>query len=107
MLSLTIDHQTVEVEENATILDAARKIGVKIPTLCYLKDINVIGACRICMVEVQGARTLMAACVTPVSEGMVVRTHTPQVIEARRTVLELILSDHPMECLTCLRNQNC
>ena len=107
MLSLTIDHQTVEVEENATILDAARKIGVKIPTLCYLKDINVIGACRICMVEVQGARTLMAACVTPVSEGMVVRTHTPQVIQARRTVLELILSDHPMECLTCVRNQNC
>jgi NADP-reducing hydrogenase subunit HndD len=107
MLSLTIDHQTVEVEENTTILDAARKIGVKIPTLCYLKDINVIGACRICMVEVQGARTLMAACVTPVSQGMVVRTHTPQVIQARRTVLELILSDHPMECLTCVRNQNC
>jgi iron-only hydrogenase group A len=107
MLSLTIDQQTVEVEESATILEAARKIGVHIPTLCYLKEINVIGACRICMVDVQGARTLAAACVTPVSDGMVVRTHTPEVIEARRTVLELILSDHPMECLTCVRNQNC
>jgi iron-only hydrogenase group A len=107
MIGLTIDNQSVTVEEETTILEAARKIGIKIPTLCYLKEINVIGACRICMVAVQGARTLMAACVTPVSEGMVVRTHTPEVIQARRTVLELILSDHPMECLTCLRNQNC
>jgi iron-only hydrogenase group A len=107
MVSLTIDQQTVEAAEETTILEAALSIGVKIPTLCYLKEINVVGACRICMVDVQGARTLMAACVTPVSEGMVVRTRTPEVIQARRTVLELILSDHPMECLTCVRNQNC
>ena len=107
MTTLTIDNIQVAVEEGSTVLDAARQIGVKIPTLCYLKDINVIGACRICMVEVQGARTFMAACVTPVTDGMVVRTNTPAVIKARKTVLELILSDHPMECLTCIRNQNC
>jgi len=107
MISLMIDKQNVSVPEGSTILQAAGKIGVRIPTLCYLKDINVIGACRICMVQVQGARTMMAACVTPVTEGMVVRTNTPEVIAARRVVLELILSDHPMECLTCVRNQNC
>jgi NADH-quinone oxidoreductase subunit G/NADP-reducing hydrogenase subunit HndD len=107
MMTLTIDKMQVAAEPGATILDAARQAGVKIPTLCYLKDINVIGACRICMVEVQGARTFMAACVTPAAEGMIVRTNTPAVIKARRTILELILSDHPMECLTCMRNQNC
>ncbi len=107
MINLTIDNQSLAVEEGTTILEAAKKIGVKIPTLCYLKDINVIGACRICMVEVQGARTFVAACVAPVAEGMVVRTNTPAVIKARKLVLELILSDHPMECLTCVRNQNC
>ena len=107
MITLNIDKMQVTTEPGATILDAARQAGVKIPTLCYLKDINVIGACRICMVEVQGARTFMAACVTPAAEGMVVRTNTPAVIKARKTILELILSDHPMECLTCVRNQNC
>ena len=107
MTTLMIDNIKVAVEEGATILDAAKQVGVNIPTLCYLKDINVIGACRICMVDVQGARTFMAACVTPVTEGMVVRTNTPAVIKARKTILELILSDHPMECLTCIRNQNC
>jgi NADH-quinone oxidoreductase subunit G/NADP-reducing hydrogenase subunit HndD len=107
MTTLMIDNTKVAVEEGATILDAAKQVGVNIPTLCYLKDINVIGACRICMVDVQGARTFMAACVTPVTEGMVVRTNTPAVIKARKTILELILSDHPMECLTCIRNQNC
>ncbi|HOV80009.1 MAG TPA: NADH-dependent [FeFe] hydrogenase, group A6 [Bacillota bacterium] len=107
MINLTINNQKVAVEAGSTILEAAQKIGVKIPTLCYLKEINVIGACRICMVEVQGARTFVPACVAPVTEGMVVRTNTPAVIKARKLILELILSDHSMECLTCLRNQNC
>ncbi len=107
MITLTIDNQTVAVETGSTILEAAKKVGINIPTLCYLKDINVIGACRICMVEVQGARTLVPACVAPVAEGMVVRTATPEVIKARKLILELILSDHPMECLTCVRNKNC
>lgn len=107
MINLTIDNQMVTAEEGATILETARKIGIKIPTLCYLKDINVIGACRICMVEVEGKNTLVPACVAPVAEKMVVRTNTPAVIMARKLVLELILSDHNMECLTCLRNLNC
>lgn len=107
MINLTIDNQMVTAEEGATILETARKIGIKIPTLCYLKDINVIGACRICMVEVEGKNTLVPACVAPVAENMVVRTNTPAVIMARKLVLELILSDHNMECLTCLRNLNC
>lgn len=107
MITLTIDNQKVAVEEGTTILEAAEKLGIKIPTLCYLKEINVIGACRICVVEVQGAKAFVPACVAPVAEGMVVRTNTPAVIKARKLILELILSDHPMECLTCVRNQNC
>jgi NADH-quinone oxidoreductase subunit G/NADP-reducing hydrogenase subunit HndD len=107
MITLTIDNQKVTVEEGTTILEAAKQLGINIPTLCYLKDLNVIGACRVCMVEVQGARTFVPSCVAPVAEGMVVRTNTPAVIKARKLVLELILSDHPMECLTCVRNQNC
>jgi len=107
MINLTIDNRPVSVEEGTTILEAAKSVGVKIPTLCYLKDINEMGACRICLVEVEGARTYIPACVAPVSEGMVVKTHTPDLIKARKLVLELILSDHPMECLTCRRNHNC
>ena len=85
----------------------ARIAGIDIPTLCYLKGINEIGACRICLVEVEGARALQASCVYPVSDGMVVRTNTPVVREARRVNLELILSNHDRKCLTCVRNQNC
>jgi len=107
MINLTIDNQKIAVEPGTTILEAAQNTGAKIPTLCYLKDINVVGACRICLVEVEGAKTFIPSCVTPVAEGMVVRTNTPAVLKARKLVLELILSDHPMECLTCLRNQNC
>lgn len=107
MITLSIDNQQVTVEDGTTILEAAKQVGIKIPTLCYLKDINEIGACRICMVDVKGARAFAPACVAPVAPGMVVKTNTPAVIKARKTVLELILSDHPMECLTCVRNQNC
>ncbi|KKM10428.1 ferredoxin [Clostridiales bacterium PH28_bin88] len=107
LVTLTIDKQRVQVAAGATILEAARQAGIEIPTLCYLKEINAIGACRICVVEVKGARTLQAACVAPVAEGMEVRTNTPAVRQARRLTLELILSNHPMECLTCIRNLNC
>ena len=95
------------VPKNATILEAARGVGIDIPTLCYLKDINEIGACRICVVEVKGARSLTAACVMPVSEGMEVLTHSPAVLESRRTTLELILSTHRKACLSCVRSGNC
>ncbi|MGE5485968.1 MAG: NADH-dependent [FeFe] hydrogenase, group A6 [Ignavibacteriales bacterium] len=107
MVTLTIDGQKVEIEQGATILDAARKAGVNIPTLCYLKDINEIGACRICVVEVKGAKSLQAACVAPVANNMEVRTNTPEIRQTRRTTLELIMSNHRQECLTCIRNQNC
>lgn len=106
-VTLTIDNQKVEIEQGATILEAAKKVGINIPTLCYLKDINAIGACRICVVEVEGARALQAACVAPVADGMVVKTNSELVRKSRKMTLELILSDHPTECLTCLRNQNC
>ncbi|NPV69128.1 MAG: 2Fe-2S iron-sulfur cluster binding domain-containing protein [Firmicutes bacterium] len=107
MVTLTIDGQKVEIEQGATILDAARKAGINIPTLCFLEDINEIGACRICVVEVKGAKALQAACVAPVGNNMEVFTNSPDVRAARRTTLELILSNHRQECLTCIRNQNC
>lgn len=107
MINLNIDGKEVQVEQGTTVLDAAKLAGINIPTLCYLKEINVVGACRICMVEVKGARFLQAACVTPATENMVVLTNTPAVRAARRRTLELILSSHPFECLTCPRNKNC
>ncbi|MEW6698534.1 MAG: NADH-dependent [FeFe] hydrogenase, group A6 [Bacillota bacterium] len=106
-VTLTIDNVKVEVEQGSTILEAAKKIGINIPTLCYMKEINAIGACRICVVEVQGARALQAACVAPVAEGMVVKTNSAAVRASRKMTLELIQSNHPQECNTCLRNNNC
>ena len=107
MVNLKINGQDVSVPAGTTILDAAKSAGIKIPTLCYLRDINAIGACRVCVVEVKGARSLVAAWVYPVNEGMEVITNSAKVIEARRTTVELILSDHNKDCLSCVRNQNC
>ena len=107
MVNLKINNIPVTVENGTTILAAARQAGIKIPTLCFLKDVNEIGACRICVVEVKGARNLVASCVYPVNEGMEVFTNTERVIKARKTTLELILSNHRKECLSCDRNTNC
>lgn len=107
LVSLKIDNRLVEVHPGATILEAAETAGVNIPTLCYMKDINKVGACRVCLVEVVGARSLAASCVTPVAQGMEVLTSTERVRNARKFNLELLLSDHDIECLTCIRNQNC
>ena len=106
MINLTIDGVQVSVPAGSTVLEAARKANIHIPTLCYLKDVNQIGACRVCVVDV-GARALQAACVYPVSEGMVVKTNTPAVRRARKTVVELLLSIHDRKCLSCSRNNNC
>jgi len=106
MVTLTIDGIEVKAPAGSTVLEAARLAGIKIPTLCYLKDINEIGACRMCVVDV-GARSLQAACVYPVSEGLKVITNSPKVREARRVTLELILSNHERTCLTCVRSENC
>ena len=107
MVNLKINDIPVTVPEGTTVLEAARSAGFKIPSLCFLKDINEIGSCRICVVEVKGARSLMASCVYPVSEGMEVYTNTPKVRHSRQLSLELILSNHRMDCLTCARNAHC
>lgn len=106
-VNLKINGLNVSAPAGSTILEAAHGAGIKIPTLCFLKDINEIGACRMCVVEVKGARNLVAACVHPVSEGMEVLTNTPQLIESRKRTLELILSNHDKKCLSCVRSGNC
>ena len=107
MVTLTIDGRKVEVEEGTTILDAARQANVHIPTLCYVPEVQAIGACRVCLVEIEGNRTLQAACVSPVAKGLVVHTNTEKVRKARKFSVEMLLSNHPFECLTCPRNLNC
>lgn len=106
-VNLKINGMDVCVPEGTTVLEAARQLGIEIPTLCHLKGLNEIGACRICVVEVARARSLMAACVYPVSEGMEVFTNTPRVLEARKKTLELILSAHDRSCLSCTRSGKC
>lgn len=106
-VNIKINGMPLTVPKGSTILEAARLAGIKIPTLCYLKEINEIGACRICLVEVKGARSLVAACVYPVNEGMEVTTNSPAVLQSRRLTLELILSTHDRKCLSCVRSGNC
>lgn len=107
MVNCKINGIAVSVPKGATILEAALKAGIEIPTLCYLKKINEIGACRICVVEATGARGLVTACVYPVAEGMEIKTNTEKVQKARKTNLELILSTHEKKCLSCSRSQDC
>ena len=107
MVNIKINGMEYSVPASATVLEAARFANIDIPTLCYLKDINKVGSCRMCLVEIKGGRALQAACVYPVSEGMEVFTNTPAVREARRVNLELILSNHDRNCLSCVRNRNC
>ncbi len=106
MIALTIDGVSVEVPAGTSVLEAARKAGIHIPTLCYLKDINEIGACRMCVVDA-GGRNLQAACVLPAANGMVVKTNTPAIKQYRKVLLELVLSAHDKKCLSCVRSQNC
>ena len=107
MCKVTIDGITVQAPEGSTILDAAKLAGVDIPTLCFMKEINEIGSCRVCVVEVEGEDALAAACNTPVFDGMAVRTNTPRVIAARRANVETILATHRSECTTCKRSGTC
>jgi len=107
MIHMKINGRDVEIEEGSTILEAARKINIEIPTLCFLKGINEVGDCRMCVVEVEGMRGMTPACITKVKEGMVVNTASPTILEAREVVLDLILSNHDRKCLTCTRNGNC
>ncbi len=107
MVNIKINGKEYQVPEGITVLEAARYANVDIPTLCYLKDVNAIGSCRLCLVEIKGGRAYQAACVYPVSEGLEIETNTPGVRKARRVNLELILSNHERKCLTCIRNGNC
>ncbi len=107
LVTLTIDEQKVTVEKGTTILQAANQAGIDIPTLCFLKDINEVGDCRMCIVEVEGRRGFATSCIQKVEEGMVVHTNTPNVLEARHVILDLIISNHAKDCLTCTRSGNC
>lgn len=107
MINLKINNIPVSVPEGTTILQAAKQVNIEIPSLCYLKDINCIGSCRVCVVEVKGRRGLVASCVYPVEEGMEVLTNTPTVRKSRKTTIELILSTHHKKCLSCVRGNNC
>ena len=107
MLNCVINGKAVSVEAGTSILEAARTAGVRIPTLCYLENVQAIGACRVCIVEVEGVKDLVAACVMPVAEGMKIHTNNRRVREARKTVVELLLSEHEGVCMVCDRNEDC
>lgn len=107
MINLTIDDKAISVEEGTTVLEACKQAGVKVPTLCYLEKVQAIGACRVCLVEIQGVKDLVASCVMPVSDKMVVQTNNRRVREARKVVVELLLSEHEGDCQTCDRNEDC
>ena len=106
-MKITINGKLLEAREKQTILEVARENGIRIPTLCYYKDLNEIGACRLCLVEVKGAERLVASCNTEVREGMEILTESPRILKARRENLRLILSEHDSDCTTCTRNHNC
>jgi len=106
-IALTMNGAPVSGREGQTILEVARENGIDIPTLCYLEDLSPIGACRLCVVEVEGSRTLVGSCHTPVTEGMVIHTHSPKVLAARRILVELMLASHPDNCLVCDEANRC
>ena len=107
MVNITIDGKQISVRENTTIMEAAAQNGIQIPKLCFLKDINEIAACRVCVVEMEGNDRLITSCNNTVSEGMVLYTNSPKVRKHRKTTVELILAQHDRQCVTCVRNGNC
>ena len=106
-VTLTINGQEVSFPAGTTLLAACEELGIFVPTFCYEKDLTQPGACRICVVEVEGARNLSPACVTAIFQGMVVKTESPTVVEARKTILELIVANHPLDCMTCEKSGSC
>ncbi len=106
-VKITINGQEITADKGSTVLQAARAAGINIPTLCYMANATVTGACRICVVEVEGARNLVPSCAFPIAEGMKIQTHSPRVVDARKTIIELLLANHPQDCLKCDRNGNC
>ncbi|HHX51138.1 MAG TPA: 2Fe-2S iron-sulfur cluster binding domain-containing protein, partial [Clostridia bacterium] len=106
-IKMTIDGLEVLVDAGLTVLEGARQVGIQIPTLCHEPCLSSAGACRLCVVKIKGMRNLPASCVTKVTEGMQVETGSPEVIEARKTILELLLANHPLDCLTCEKSGEC
>jgi NADH dehydrogenase/NADH:ubiquinone oxidoreductase subunit G len=106
-IALTMNGAPISGREGQTILEVARENGIDIPTLCYIEGLTPIGACRICVVEVEGSRTLVGSCHTPIAEGMVIHTHSPKVLAARRILVELMLASHPDNCLVCDEANRC
>lgn len=106
-MTIEVNHQPVEARPGEYILDVLKRNGIHVPTLCHMKDRFPSGACRMCLVELEGSGRLITSCSYPVEEGMKVLTHSPKVVEARKTILELLLADHPDDCLYCVRNGNC
>src|SRR5512133_1740450 len=107
MPTITINGREVAAQDGETVLEACERCGVRIPTLCHLKHLTPTGACRLCVVEVEGQRALVPSCAFPVAAGMKVRTHSARAIEARRVIVELLLANHPDDCLYCVRNADC
>ncbi|MGB9904398.1 MAG: 2Fe-2S iron-sulfur cluster-binding protein, partial [Desulfotomaculales bacterium] len=107
LIKLQIDGKEVEAPAGSTVLEAAERAGIHIPRLCHDPELSPWGGCRLCVVEIAGIRNLPASCVTAAAPGMVVRTRSPAVVEARRTILELLLADHPQDCLTCEKAGDC
>src|SRR5665648_127004 len=107
MVNLIINNKKISVKKGTTILEAAKANHILIPTLCYLEGVHKFGSCRICVVQVEGQKNLQASCITPVSEGMVIQTNSKRVRSTRKVLYELMLSDHPKDCLKCARNQSC
>ncbi len=107
MIEIDVNNTKIQAEPGELLLDALNRAGMKVPTLCHMKDLFPSGACRMCVVEVDGAPKLLPSCATAVNEGMKVHTHSPRVIRARKTIVELLLADHPDDCLYCIRNRNC
>jgi predicted molibdopterin-dependent oxidoreductase YjgC len=107
IITVTIDGQTVKVKQGVTVLEASREAGVYIPTLCYHPSLEPYGGCRLCIVEIEGLRGFPTSCTTPATEGMVVTTKSPKLQELRRGIFELIIAEHPMQCITCAKNLRC
>lgn len=107
MITINVNDRFVQAKPGETILSALKRANINVPTLCYMSNLFPTGACRMCVVEVEGQRNLVPSCAYPVAEGMVIKTHSPRVVRARKTVVELLLSNHPDDCLYCVRNRNC
>jgi iron-only hydrogenase group A len=107
MIQIEVNNRSIQAREGEMLLEALKRAGIKVPTLCYMENLFPSGACRMCVVEVEGMRNLVPSCAFPVSDGMKVRTHTPRTLRARKTIIELLLANHPDDCLYCVRNGEC